>query len=209
MKKSTLIKLAALLGMCAGSAAYSQTHVFNMHDIQQGYHNYGYNMMYYGQGAYADGSNNVWNGFDDGNGPGSTASFGGGFLNDPLDPNNPGNPYASCTHGYWAPNNGKPSGTVVPFAPTNSGNVNAGNAYSDGTVSPITVPQLIGGFDSGTALTAPADRTNAEWIFSIAAVVNTGSPGAGTIPGFPLGLCVLSNVPAANHLRSLSLRRQL
>jgi len=201
MKKSTLIKLAALLGLFAGSAAHSQTNVFNMQDISQGYHNNGYNYMYYGQGAANDTGNNIWNGFDDGNGPGSTASFGGG--NDYTDPltATPGNPYAHTTGGYWAPDSGAAAAPVL-FNPSSAtvGNTSAGNTWSDGTLSPITVPQLVRGFDSGNALNVSA-RTNAEWIFSIAAVVNTGSPGWGpSIPPFaPLGLCVLSNVPPGTY----------
>jgi hypothetical protein len=195
MKKSTLIKLGCLLGMFAGSAARAQ--VFNMQDINQGFANNGYNYMYYGQGAYPDTGNNTWNGFDNPNGPGSGDSFGGGNNNtDPLTAT-PGNPYANSAGAYWAPDNGA-AATPVLFSPGNAGNTSAGNSYSDAKLSPVTVPQLVRGFDSGTALAASA-RTSPAWLFSEAAVVNTASPGIGTLPGFPLGLCVLSNVPAGTY----------
>jgi len=196
MKKLSLVQLGCVLGVFAGSTAYAQ--VFNMQNINQGFHNYGgYNVMMFGQGAYSDPGNNIWNGFDNPDSPGSTDSFGGGRADDALLPGNPGNPYAHSQNGYWAPNSGAAT-TPVLFAPASFGNTAAGNAYSSGTLAPITVPILTRGFDSGSALDS-GNRTSPQWIFSEASVVNTGRPGVGTIPGFPLGLCVLSNVPAGTY----------
>ncbi|MGA2246383.1 MAG: LamG-like jellyroll fold domain-containing protein [Verrucomicrobiota bacterium] len=203
MKRSVLIKLGLLFGLAAGSAAHGQ--VFNVHNIQHGYFFYGgYNVMAFGQGAAADPGNNIWNGFGDAAGPGSTASFGGNRPNDLLLLNNPGNPYA------WATVSGAPffaHGTAL-FSPTNAAAA-AGNATSAGGLSPVTIPVLTYGGNSGgtTPLVAgsysldePAtSRTNVGLtIFSEAAVVNAATPGAGTAAN-PLGLMVLSNVPAGTY----------
>lgn len=197
MKRATLLKYAYLLGLCAGTAAHAQ--VFNMHNVQHGYASYGgYNVMAFGQGAFSDSTNNVWNGFDNGGNPGSTDTFGGGRPDDVLFPGNPGNPYAHSTDGYFAPNSGATTVGIVPFSPSTSQNKLAGNAYSSGALSPITVPTLVRGFDSGNALDVSL-RNTPGWIFSEAAVVNTGNPGVGTFLTGPQGLCVLSNVPPGTY----------
>jgi len=58
MKRSTLLKLLAFVA--AAGAAKGQ--VINFHNATQGTIP-GYNQLYYGQGAYVDTGNNVWNGF--------------------------------------------------------------------------------------------------------------------------------------------------
>ena len=191
MKKSVLIKFGCLAGLVAGSVAQGQ--VFSVHDIQHGYAFYtGYNVMAFGQGALSDPGNNIWNGFGNGGGPGSTDSFGGGRPNDALLPNNPGNPYAWSHVPFFA------QGPNL-FAPTSEGAPNAGNATSAGVHSPVTVPKMVYGFDSGSALSSGTLRTNvAEWIYSEAAVVNGASPGAGTAAN-PLGSMILSNVSSGTY----------
>lgn len=189
MKKSTLIKFACVMGIFAGSAARGQ--VFNVHNIDQGYAFYnGYNVMAYGQGVCSDPGNNIWNGFGNGGPIGVGDSFGGGLPNDPLVPGNPGNPYAWARDGIFAhgPN---------LFSPTSPSL--AGNATSAGVHSPVTMPSVIFGFDSGKALASGTLRTNvAEWILSWASVVNAASPGIGTSNN-PLGSLTLSNVPAGTY----------
>jgi hypothetical protein len=209
MKKLSLLQLGCLLGVFASSAAYSQ--VFNMHDVDQGtaFPGGGYNVAAFGQGAYSDPGNNVWNGFDiPGGNPPSSYGYGGGFPNDPLYTgpltagNNPGNPYAHSRNGYWAPDSG---GAVTPtlFVPNNA-TTSMGNAYSDSTLSPITVPVLVRGGDAfqfiGGSSVAGADvaRQQPEWIFQSCAYVNAAHPGAGTAAA-PLGSCVLSNVPPGRY----------
>ena len=201
MKKLSLLQLGCLLGVFAGSAAYSQ--VFNLQNINQGFNYVGYNVLMYGQGADNDPGNNIWNGFGNPAGTGSGCSFGGGLPNDPFVPGNPGNPYANVQgDGYFAPNNGTPT-TPVLFVPTSSGNTSAANCYSDGTLCPITVPEIIAGTYTGQAITLTGPSYTARqipsWIFSEAAVVNTANPGAGTAAA-PLGQCVLSNVPDGGRL---------
>src|SRR5882672_8048740 len=100
MKRSTVIRLLASLGMLAGAAAHAQ--VINFHNASQGTIP-GYNQLYFGQGAYSDPGNNVWNGFGAGiyagGGPGSTLFFGSGNPY-PASGGNPGNPYAAYgSHG--------------------------------------------------------------------------------------------------------------
>src|SRR5260370_37005948 len=72
MKRSTLLKLLLFVGAAAGTA---KGQVINFHNASQGTIP-GYNQLYYGQGAYVDTGNNVWNGFSAatyaGGGPGST-----------------------------------------------------------------------------------------------------------------------------------------
>ena len=204
MKRSVLIKLGLLVGLVGGSGAQGQ--VFNVHDIQHGYFFYGgYNVMAFGQGAAADPGNNIWNGFGNGNGPGSTCSFGGSRPDDLLLSGNPGNPYAWATESggaFFAHGN-------QLFSPANFTSVTAGNATSAGALSPVTIPVLNFGFSAGGTdnlapagsypSTVPTARTDvALMMFSEEAVVNGTSPGAGTAAN-PMGLMVLSNVPPGTY----------
>ncbi|MDB6111668.1 MAG: hypothetical protein JWR69_3418, partial [Pedosphaera sp.] len=66
MKKSTLLKFASLLGAIAVPSVRAQT--VNFHDALNGqgtgYATSGaFGLLYYGQGAYKDTGNNIWNGF--------------------------------------------------------------------------------------------------------------------------------------------------
>jgi hypothetical protein len=201
MKRSVLIKLGFLVGLVAGAGAQGQ--VFNVHDIQNGYFFYGgYNVMAFGQGAAADPGNNIWNGFGNASKPGSTASFGNNHPDDLLRPGNPGNPYAWSSTPWFA------EGTAL-FSPADYSATDAGNATSAGALSPITIPVMKYGINSGnTAALAPSGsypseaataRTNVPvMLFSEAAVVNGSSPGVGTATR-PQGLMILSNVPAGTY----------
>lgn len=196
MKKTTAIRLGFLAGILACSAASGQ--VFNVHDINQNFVYYGgYNVCAYGQGAYSDPGNNIWNGFGNGGPPGNGWSFGNGLKNDPLVPGNPGNPYA-WAHSFFA------SGPNL-FNPASSGAPNAGNATSAGQHTPITLPIMTYGFDTlegvtnGFGTNDGTLRTNvAAWIFQEAAVVTAASPGAGTAAN-PFGSLTLSNVPVGTY----------
>src|SRR5580658_8489310 len=93
MKRTLLIASGILV---AGSGAIAQT--VNFHAASQGYAYYGgYNVLYYGQGAYSDPGNNVWNGFGQYGPPGATDFYGTGNVNSghgSVPNGNPGNPYA-------------------------------------------------------------------------------------------------------------------
>ena len=136
----SLIKVGVVT--CAFSLPVAaKASVVNFGESSQGYSVYtatgDYNALYYGQGAYSDPGNNVWNGFGRYGGPGSTAFYGSGRTDSNVGSSimpagNPGNPYA-FTNG-----NGTASGTNL-FSPTNSGASNVGNANSNGTLSPVTL----------------------------------------------------------------------
>jgi len=177
----------------AGPAAMAQ--VVNFHAASQGTIP-GYNQLYYGQGAYADAGNNVWNGFSAatyaGGGPGSTLFYGGN-NHYPTSGGNPGNPYAAYgSHGTTTGGTGSvlfgTGGTI-----DGSGNpttVAAGNANSHGLLTPVTLSMNYGG-DNGA--TGGSVLGQPSWLLTAAALVNTGNPGAGT-SGTPLGSFVLHNV---------------
>src|SRR5690349_6747254 len=96
-----IIKIGGLFVLFASTAAQAQ--VINFHDAAQGQIP-GYNQLFFGQGAYSDPGNNVWNGFSANTygGPGGTANGGPGSTlffgpNNPYPSSggNPGNPYAA------------------------------------------------------------------------------------------------------------------
>ena len=187
MKRSTVIKLLAFAGMLAGSTAQAQ--VYNFQHASVGTIP-GYNQLYYGQGAYSDPGNNVWNGFSAGTyaggGPGSTLFFGPGNPY-PSSGGSPGNPYAT----YGANGHGSTSGTVL-FGTggtiDGSGNptsVPAGNATSSGLLSPIT---MSADFQGDNGATAGATLGTPSWLLSSAAI----SPGVETF--------TFHNVPAGSYL---------
>lgn len=171
------------------SGAFAQ--VINFHAASQGYAFYGgYNVLYYGQGAASDPGNNVWNGFGQYGGPGSTDFYGGGnpdSAHGSVPSGLPGNPYA------W--HSGTSSTGSTLFSPANSGAGNVGNATSAGTISPVTI-SLNYGFDNGN--TTRITQGTPSWILSRAAVVNVGSPGAGTSAN-PLGVVTLGNVAPGTY----------
>jgi hypothetical protein len=173
MKKSLFV-ISGL--MIAGSSAFAQ--VVNFMDASQSYHYYGgYNVLYYGQGAYSDPGNNVWNGFGNYGGPGSTDFYGGGnpdSAHGSVPGGNPGNPYA------W--HNGTSSTGANLFSPANSGASNVGNATSSGTYTPITI-SLNYGFDNGSQGSETQGTPN--WVLSEAALVNNGNVGTGVLANIP------------------------
>jgi hypothetical protein len=205
MKRTTVLKLLLFVAAAAGTA---KGQVINFHDATQGTIP-GYNQLYYGQGAYADGNNNVWNGFSAATyggpvgtangGPGSTLFYGGGNPY-PASGGNPGNPYAA-----YGPNGTVTGGGSALFGThgpggsiDSSGNpttVPAGNATSAGLLSPITLSMNFG-FDNGAA--AGSTPGTPSWLLTSAAVVNGGNPGAGT-SGNPLGSFTLHHVAAGSY----------
>jgi fibronectin-binding autotransporter adhesin len=176
------------MGLLVPAAAHAQL-VVNFGESSQGYSVYtsngDYNALYYGQGAYSDSGNNVWNGFGRYGGPGSTAFYGGGRPDSnvgstKMPAGNPGNPYA-FTNG-----NGTASGTNL-FSPTNSGASNVGNAYSNGTLSPVTL--------TVSTITGENGAGN---------MTNQGTPGfllatADLVQGSTLGTFTLGSVPAGTY----------
>jgi hypothetical protein len=186
MKRSLLVASGIML---AGSGAFAQS--IGFHDANHGYAFYGgYNVLYYGQGAYSDPGNNVWNGFGKYAGPGSTAFYGPGNPDSghgAVPNGNPGNPYA------W--HNGTTASGANLFSPTSSGAGNVGNATSAGTLSSVTLSMTYG-FDNGA--TGGMVQGSASWILSHAAVVNGNSPGAGTAAN-PMGVATLANVAPGTY----------
>lgn len=189
MKRSTLLKLLAFVGLLASSA---QAQVYNFAHSSVGTIP-GYNQLYFGQGAYSDPGNNVWNGFSAGTyaggGPGSTLFFGPN-NHYPASGGSPGNPYAA----YGANGNQTTAGSVLFGAGgTIDANGNptttpAGNATSSGLLAPITLSANFG-FDNGA--TGGATLGTPSWLLSSAAVGN----GTSAIETF-----VFHNVPVGQYL---------
>ncbi len=189
--------------MAAASVAVGQ--VINFHDGANYAQVPGYAVLYFGQGAYSDPGHNVWNGFGSGgSGPGSTLFYGGGNPwnapatdNHPavfVATNNPGNPYAAwgnpptfvTTAGAttWGQAGGQIDGGGNPTG------VASGNAYSDGSFSPITLGITC------TALSPQRGRADnivqgtPNWIFDESIL------GSGASPQISI---TLSNVPANTY----------
>jgi len=168
MKLSTVLKLLAFVGI-VGASAHAQ--VINFQHASQGTIP-GYNQLYFGQGAYSDPGNNVWNGFSAGTyaggGPGSTLFFGPGNPY-PSSGGSPGNPYAA----YGANGHQTTSGHVLfgtggtVDGAGNPTSVPAGNATSSGFLSPITLSADFGG-DNGA--TGGATLGTPSWLLSSAAI---------------------------------------
>jgi hypothetical protein len=147
--------------------------------------------LYFGQGAYSDPGNNVWNGFGSEGGPGSTYFYGAGNPY-PTTGGNPGNPYAT-----YGPNGQTSTSGSVLFG--SGGTVNgsgiptstaAGNATSAGALSPVTLSINLGREHGGTAGSTPGTPS---WLLTSAAVVDGTDPGAGTSES-PQGTFTLHNV---------------
>jgi hypothetical protein len=197
MKKSTVIKLLSFLALLAGTGAQAQ--VINFHNATQGTIP-GYNQLYYGQGAYSDFGNNVWNGFSAatyaGGGPGSTLFYGNN-NHYPASGGNPGNPYAAYgSHGTITGVGAVLFGTGGTI--DGSGNpttVPAGNATSHGLLSPVTLSMNYG-FDNGA--TAGSTPGTPSWLLTAAAVVNGANPGVGTTAN-PLGSFTLHNLASGSY----------
>lgn len=167
-----------------GAAAHGQVVNFHAADNGQGtrYAAYnGYNLLYYGQGAYSDPGNNIWNGFGMNPGPGSTYFYGPGLPNNHNQPGNPGNPYA------WS-QAGTASGANL-FNPTSYGAANVGNANSSGKFSPVTLTLSFSGENGlGNVSSTPAN----------------GTPGfllgeAALVSGTTLGTFTLGHVAAGSY----------
>lgn len=165
---------------CASNGAVSLPGVF-------------YNALYYGQGAYVDPGNNVWNGFGSNPGPGSTYFYGQANPNSnsntsAVPANNPGNPYA-----WYAPTSstsGTSSTGKTLFSPTNysapAGSI--GNADSSGKLSSVQLSMsytggAFGGENGGTTI---SNEGSPSFLLSTAAVT-TSAPGTFTLSGVAPG----------------------
>jgi hypothetical protein len=188
MKRSLLIA-CGLLPFALGTPA-CMGQVINFHQAFNYPQIPGYAVLYVGQGAYSDPGNNIWNGFGAPAGPNSTWFYGNG---NPWS-GNPGNPYAS----YGSPGSTTTTSGNVLFGSagtTPPGTTPAGNATSAGLLSPVTLSMNYGfnnGANGGTVQGHPS------WILGQAAVVNTGSPGAGTSAN-PMGVATLQNVASGSY----------
>jgi hypothetical protein len=175
-----VIRIGGILVALTGAATQAQ--VVNFHAASQGYSHYGgYNVLYWGQGAFNDPGNNVWNGFGNYGGPGSTDFYGAGNPDSnhgAVPAGNPGQPYA------W--HSGTTESGPNLFKTTSPGAGNSGNATSAGLLSPITI-SLNYGFDNGAD--GGIAQGQPSWILSHAAVVNGANPvGTFTLSNVPLGV---------------------
>jgi len=169
MKKSTVIKLLAFAGILLSTRAQAQ--VINFAHASVGTIP-GYNQLYFGQGAYSDPGNNVWNGFSAGTyaggGPGSTLFFGGN-NHYPTSGGSPGNPYAAYgNHGNLSTSGSVLFGTGGTIdASGNPTSVPAGNATSGGSLSPV---RLSADFGADNGATGGATLGTPSWLLSSAAI---------------------------------------
>ena len=179
MRKRTVL---GALGLGVGLPVAAHAQVINFHDASQGYSHYGgYNVLMYGQGAASDPGNNVWNGFGGYGGPGSTDFFGSGNPDSghgSVPNGDPGQPYA------W--HSGTSASGPTLFSPSNSSAANTGNAYSNGTISPITISLSYNGGDNGAD--GGISQGQPSWVLSHAALTNSGALGTFTLSNVPAGI---------------------
>jgi hypothetical protein len=168
------------LGSALPTVAARGNVVINFHDAGQGYSHYGgYNVLYYGQGAAFDPGNNYWNGFGKYGGPGSTDFYG---PNNPssfhgvVPSGNPGQPYA------W--HNGVSASGPNLFSPSNPGALDAGNANSVGTISPVTLSLS---YDADVGTDNGVTQRQPSFILSHAAQVTGGHVGTFALQNVPAG----------------------
>jgi hypothetical protein len=184
-------KLLGALGMGVALPVATQAGVvINFHDATQGTIP-GYNQLYFGQGAYSDPGNNVWNGFSSatyaGGGPGSTL-FYGAMNHYPATGGDPGNPYAA----YGANGGITGSGSVLfgtggtIDASGNPTSTAAGNATSAGQLSPITLSM---NYSSDNGATAGSVLGQPSWLLTAAAITQT--TGTFTLHHVPAGTYTL------------------
>ncbi len=138
MKRKLLLSSAvipALLATCA------MGQVVNFHDDnnnQLSFPGVGYDELFTGQGAYSDPGNEIWNGFGQEAGYGSTYFYSGGPGGNPPWPQefgNPGNPYAA-----YNPGSGWVTSTGTSLFNFSTGKLtNSGCATSSGQFTPITL----------------------------------------------------------------------
>ena len=180
MKRSLLIACGLLPSLAYGLNIPGT--IVNFHDASQGYSHYvvngfGYNVLYYGQGAYADVGNNIWNGFGNYGGPASTAFYGA---------NNPDSGHGSVPNGLvgnpYAWHSGTSANGSALFQPTAP--ANAANATSAGAITPITLSLSYTG-DNGA--NGGVTQGQPSWILSHAAIVNGGATGIGGLHSVPQG----------------------
>lgn len=183
-----IIRIGGVFVAFVTPAAFAQ--VINFQDASHGTI-VGYYQLYFGQGAYSDPGNNVWNGFATLPSPGAKYYYGPGNPY-PATGGNPGNPYAAYGAGGLSSTSGSvlfgTGGTI-----DSSGNPTttpAGNATSKGVFSPVTLSMNFGTDSANTAGSTPGTPS---WLLTSAAIVDGGNPGAGTA-GAPLGTFALHNV---------------
>lgn len=189
MKKT--LKIGGMLVCLAAPALHAQ--VINFSSSQNGQGTQyatqgGYNLLYYGQGAYSDPGNNVWNGFGQEPGAGSTYYYGTGLLDNHNLSNNPGNPYAWSTAGSASGSHlFSPLGYGSSWSYGNPGlNGTAGNATSAGFLSPVTLTMAYAG-DNGA--TGGTHQGQPSFLLGQASLVS----------GSNLGSFTLNNVAAGTY----------
>jgi hypothetical protein len=193
MKKSTVLKLLAYVGILGTSVARAQ--VWNFHDAAnlQGNVNGGfYHALYVGQGAYSDPGNNIWNGFGQYGAPGpSTEWFYG-----PLRPYNtygagsPGNPYAAYYTGSWQSANGYPIVFGTGGTIDGSGNpttVVAGNVTSRGLATPVTLSISYDHDNGAGTINVPLPQGQPGFVLGEAAIAPPGVTGTFALHNVPAG----------------------
>lgn len=193
-RENFMIKKGVCLGVVGIGLAWpamSHAQTINFHNADQNFTYYhGYNVLMYGQGAAPDPGNNVWNGFGTySNGPGSTDFYGPGNLDSAhgsVPSNEPGNPYAWYSNGSTTASTPGANHLFSPLNPSAGG----GNAYSNGTLSPITLALSYGGDNGINNVGAQSDvvQGTPAWILSEAALTpNATTPGTFSLGSVPSG----------------------
>ncbi len=171
--------------------------VVNFHDANNGQLSFpgvGYDELFAGQGAYSDPGNDIWNGFGNFAGYGSTyfysgAPGGGGPW--PQEYGNPGNPYAAYNSG-----SGWVTATGTNLFDFSTGSLtNTGNATSAGGLSPVTLS--IGGYNGDNGIGgvgASAEQNGSPGFLLGEGAFKTGTNSAETIQEI-----TLHNVPAGTY----------
>ncbi len=193
MKRSTVIKLLAFVGIVAGPAAIGQ--VYNFHDafnVQGSVNGGAYNLLYIGQGAYSDTGNNFWNGFGTYGAPGP----GTEWFYGPLRPYTtyggatPGNPYAAWFASGWQSANGYPivfgSGGTIDGS-GNPTTVVAGNVTSSGLATPVTLSISYDHDNGAGTISASLVQGTPGFILGEAAIAPPGITGTFSLHNVPAG----------------------
>jgi hypothetical protein len=201
MKRKLFLSSAVIPALLA-SGAMGQ--VVNFHDSNnnfplQGAVGIGYGGAYCelfaGQGAYSDPGNNIWNGFGNTGGYGSTYYFNAsvGATGDawPEQAGNPGNPYAAYSSS-WIISHGPSLFNATAYGTPASGPAINGDATSGGQWTPITLK--VGGYNgdngnpAGGGITIPNGAPS--FLLMNVAYKNGSSPDA---------VFTLQNVPPGTY----------
>jgi hypothetical protein len=192
MKRTTVLKLLAFVGILSTPSAKAQT--WNFHDMANYQGNTGgffYHALYVGQGAYSDPGNNIWNGFGVYPGPGQEWVYGPARPYTTYGNGNPGNPYAAWKDATgWHSTAGYPilfgSGGTIDGSGNPTG-VQAGNATSHGLATPVTLSISYDHDNGAGTIGASLTQGTPGYILGEAAIAPPGTTGTFTLQNVPAG----------------------